>query len=105
VKASTQVVRFQDHVPFSYLDRPVSLFIHSDSGRLARRAASNSTMSVVGTSSVALLYLFLFFQLVDQIFLPVLIATFLLSKTVKRHPTVVNVCMTWIISGITSSLL
>ena len=62
-------------------------------------------MSVVGTSSVGLLYLFLAFQLVDQIFLPILIATFLLSQSVKRHPTVVNVCVTWIVSGITSSLL
>lgn len=59
----------------------------------------------VGTNSVALLYLFLAFQLVNQIFLPILVATFLLSKSVKRHSTVVNICVTWIISGTISSLL
>ncbi|KAF8506323.1 hypothetical protein JB92DRAFT_3201413 [Gautieria morchelliformis] len=84
------------------MDGPVSAFIYSLSGDIARRATSTST---VGTSSIGLLYLFLAFQLVDQILLPILIATFLLSTTVKRHPILVNMCMTWVITGIVSSLL
>ncbi|KIK52075.1 hypothetical protein GYMLUDRAFT_373458 [Collybiopsis luxurians FD-317 M1] len=40
------------------------------------------------------------------ILLPILVLTFLLSKRVtKRHPSLINVCMTWILSGIFSLLL
>jgi hypothetical protein len=40
------------------------------------------------------------------ILLPILVLTFLFSKRVtKRHPTLINVCMTWILSGIYSLLL
>lgn len=72
---------------------------------MAGEAEPGSDVSRVGTTSVGLLYLFLAFQLVNQIFLPILVATFILAKSVKRHPTVINVCVTWIISGIVSSLL
>ncbi|KAI0822324.1 hypothetical protein BC628DRAFT_1421992 [Trametes gibbosa] len=41
----------------------------------------------------------------DQILLPLLVATFLLSRTIARHPVMVNVCCTWICAGIISSLL
>jgi len=59
----------------------------------------------IGMIPHEMLYVFLAFQLIDQIVLPVLVATFVLSKSAKRHPTVVNVCVTWIITGIVSSLL
>jgi len=66
---------------------------------------SLSEGSKVGTQSLPLLYLWLAFQIIDQTLIPILVATFLLSKSVKRHPTLVNSCVTWVISGITSSLL
>lgn len=37
--------------------------------------------------------------------LPILVATFLLSKTANRHPTVVNFCIIWILYSIIYSLL
>ena len=37
--------------------------------------------------------------------LPVLVATFLLSKTANRHPTVVNFCIVWILYSIIYCLL
>ncbi|KAH9854722.1 hypothetical protein C2E23DRAFT_817711 [Lenzites betulinus] len=41
----------------------------------------------------------------DQVLLPILVATFLLSRAITRHPVMVNVCCTWICAGIISSLL
>ncbi|KAI0349464.1 hypothetical protein OH77DRAFT_1525619 [Trametes cingulata] len=41
----------------------------------------------------------------DQILLSLLVATFLLSRRIVRHPTMVNVCCTWILTGIIASLL
>ncbi|KAI0756825.1 hypothetical protein C8Q80DRAFT_1091399 [Daedaleopsis nitida] len=37
--------------------------------------------------------------------LPILVATFLFSKTAKRHPTVINFCVTWILYSIIYCLL
>ena len=37
--------------------------------------------------------------------LPILVATFLLSKTAKRHPTIINFCITWIIYSVIYCLL
>ncbi|KAJ8523240.1 hypothetical protein ONZ45_g332 [Pleurotus djamor] len=42
---------------------------------------------------------------VNTVLLPILVATFLLSKRAKRHATLVNVCMVWVLSGIFSLLL
>ncbi|KAF7365186.1 hypothetical protein MVEN_00390200 [Mycena venus] len=54
----------------------------------------------------ALLDVWIYFNLVSNtVLLPILVATFLFSKRAKRHPTLVNVCMTWILSGIFSLLL
>ncbi|KAJ6559159.1 hypothetical protein DFH09DRAFT_1484920, partial [Mycena vulgaris] len=41
----------------------------------------------------------------NTLLLPLLVATFLFSKRAKRHPTLVNVCITWIFSGFFSLLL
>ncbi|KAI5121352.1 hypothetical protein M0805_000660 [Coniferiporia weirii] len=52
------------------------------------------------------LALWFFFQITaNNIGLPILVATFLLAKTVRRNPTLINMCITWIIAGISSSLL
>ncbi|PIL22504.1 hypothetical protein GSI_15193 [Ganoderma sinense ZZ0214-1] len=50
--------------------------------------------------------IWLFFNIAgDQILLPFLVLTLLFSRAVTRYPTVINVCVTWIIAGIVSSLL
>ncbi|KAI0657385.1 hypothetical protein C8Q70DRAFT_1055907 [Cubamyces menziesii] len=41
----------------------------------------------------------------NQALLPFLVATFLFSRKLVRHPTMINVCCTCILSGIISSLL
>ncbi|KAK7056844.1 hypothetical protein VNI00_002561 [Paramarasmius palmivorus] len=47
----------------------------------------------------------IYFNLVSSnILLPILVATFTFSKTAKRHATLINMCMTWIFSGIFSLL-
>jgi hypothetical protein len=37
--------------------------------------------------------------------LPLLISTILLAKNIRRHATFVNMCVTWMIVGFSSSLL
>lgn len=60
----------------------------------------------MGKSAIPLLYVWISFNLLSLILLPILVLTFLLSKRVtKRHPSLINVCMTWILSGIYSLLL
>lgn len=55
--------------------------------------------------SQPLLVLYLVFQISDQILLPVLIGTLVFSNGVKRHPTLINLCITWLIAGVVGSLL
>jgi hypothetical protein len=60
----------------------------------------------MGSAANLMLDLWIYFNLVaNTVLLPLLVATFLFSKRAKRHPTLVNVCMTWILSGIFSLLL
>ncbi|KAH9947592.1 hypothetical protein B0H21DRAFT_322894 [Amylocystis lapponica] len=64
------------------------------------------TADEIGTHASLDLTIWLFFQLAgDHVLLPLLVATFLLSRSIVRHHTVVSVCCTWIISGVASSLL
>ncbi|KAH9841614.1 uncharacterized protein C8Q71DRAFT_853983 [Rhodofomes roseus] len=64
------------------------------------------TQGELGGSASADLAAWLFFQLIaDHVFLPILVMTFALSRSVVRHSTVINLCCTWILSGILSSLL
>ncbi|KAF9565735.1 hypothetical protein CPC08DRAFT_157252 [Agrocybe pediades] len=65
-----------------------------------------ATERELGRWAPGLLDVWIFFNLiVNTILLPLLVATFLLSSRVKRHPTLVNVCLTWIFSGEFSLLL
>ncbi|RDX42484.1 hypothetical protein OH76DRAFT_1458755 [Lentinus brumalis] len=60
----------------------------------------------IGLNAATDLAVWLFFQIAgDHVLLPLLVATFLFSKSILRHPTVINVCCTWIIAGVVSSLL
>lgn len=61
--------------------------------------------SQVGTQSTSLLRLFLALQILNQASLSLLILTFIFGKSVKRHPTVMNASIIWIIVAIISSLL
>ncbi|KAI0087853.1 hypothetical protein BDY19DRAFT_227512 [Irpex rosettiformis] len=65
-----------------------------------------ATEDEIGASAPADLAGWLFFQIAaGHIALPILVATFLFAKTVPVHPAVVTVCITWILSGIFSTLL
>jgi hypothetical protein len=60
----------------------------------------------MGRAAPALLDVWIYFNLVSNtVLLPILVATFLFSRKAKRHPTLVNLCLTWIFSGIFSLLL
>ncbi|KAJ4482090.1 hypothetical protein J3R30DRAFT_3456379 [Lentinula aciculospora] len=61
----------------------------------------------LGKNAIPLLNVWTYFNLVfNVILLPILVLTFMLSKRVtKRHPSLINVCLTWILSGIFSLLL
>jgi len=51
------------------------------------------------------LYIFLAFQIVDQTLLPLLILTFIFCKSLNRHITLINACLTWVFSGFIGCLL
>jgi len=60
----------------------------------------------MGKAAPALLDVWIYFNLIaNTILLPILVATFLISRRARRSSTLVNVCMTWIFSGIFSLLL
>lgn len=63
-------------------------------------------MKHIGMQPAVLLDVWIYFNLItNTILLPILVATFLISKQVQRHSTLVNLCITWIFSGIFSLLL
>ncbi|KAF9442296.1 hypothetical protein P691DRAFT_779470 [Macrolepiota fuliginosa MF-IS2] len=65
-----------------------------------------SMQEELGKSATLYLNIWIYFNLVgNTILLPIIVATFIFSKRVKRHPTLINLCMTWIFSGIFSLLL
>ncbi|KAJ6613297.1 hypothetical protein B0H10DRAFT_1805886 [Mycena sp. CBHHK59/15] len=60
----------------------------------------------MGAAAPALLDVWIYMNLVSNtVLLPLLVATFLFSRRARRHPILVNVCMTWIFSGVFSLLL
>ncbi|KAH8104776.1 hypothetical protein BXZ70DRAFT_615578 [Cristinia sonorae] len=64
------------------------------------------TAEQIGPSGTSFLAAWLFFQIAaNHVFLFILVITFLFSRSASRHPAVINVCITWIISGIMSSIL
>jgi len=59
----------------------------------------------IGPSAPYLMRVYLALQIIpSHIGLPLLVITFLFSKA-KRHPTLINVCISWILSGIFSVML
>ncbi|KAK7048391.1 hypothetical protein R3P38DRAFT_2869083 [Favolaschia claudopus] len=68
--------------------------------------AQRATAADMGQHAPEWLDVWIYLNLVaNTILLPILVATFLFSKRAKRHLTLVNVCTTWILSGIFSLLL
>jgi len=66
----------------------------------------DSSSSDVGVLGLQALPIWLFFQIAAGHFaLPILVGVFSFSTKAKRHPTLINLCLTWIVSGIASCLL
>lgn len=60
----------------------------------------------MGHAAPALLDVWIYFNLVSNtVLLPILVATFLFSRRAKRHFALINVCITWILSGVFALLL
>ncbi|KAF9463059.1 hypothetical protein BDZ94DRAFT_1322140 [Collybia nuda] len=60
----------------------------------------------MGMYPPVLMDVWIYFHLIaNTILLPILVTTFFMSKKVRRHSTLVNLCITWIFSGIFSLLL
>ncbi|KAF9441533.1 hypothetical protein P691DRAFT_779776 [Macrolepiota fuliginosa MF-IS2] len=60
----------------------------------------------LGNSASLLLNIWIYFNLIsNNILLPILVLTILFSKQLRRHPTFINLCLTWIFSGVFSLLL
>ncbi|EJD53923.1 hypothetical protein AURDEDRAFT_110618 [Auricularia subglabra TFB-10046 SS5] len=70
---------------------------------LAQR--SNATQSRVGNPGPGVLDLYLFFNIAPSHFLLPLLCTTLLLARARRNVLLVNVCITWIITGLASCLL
>ena len=67
---------------------------------------SGITGEEIGKNGPTDLTVWLFFQIAaGHIALPILTATFLFAKTVTRIPALIVVCLTWIASGVCSTLL
>ena len=65
--------------------------------------------SITGPNDVnghSILTAWLAFQIASgSVGLPILILTFLFAKNVQRHPMLINMCITWAIAGLSSTLL
>lgn len=60
----------------------------------------------LGNSGPVLLNIWIYFNLLsNNILLPILVLTILISSQLRRHATFVNLCLTWILSGVFSLLL
>lgn len=90
----------------SFLVSNSFLGLHCDPAKALYVLFTGVNQEDMGKSAIPLLHVWIFFNLISIILLPILVATFLFSKRVtKRHPSLINVCMTWILSGIYSLLL
>ncbi|KAL5527524.1 hypothetical protein ACEPAG_6325 [Sanghuangporus baumii] len=70
----------------------------------ALNAAADDTQVVQGNSATLVAWLVLNIW-PSHIGLPLLIITILAAKNIRRHATFINLCVTWIIVGLSSSLL
>ena len=55
----------------------------------------------VGTSAHGVLVFYFFLEIAGaHVLLPILLAIFTFSTRATRHPTLINLCLTWILSGV-----
>jgi len=55
----------------------------------------------VGTDAHGILLFYFALEIVgSHVLLPILVAIFMFSRKATRHPTLINLCVTWILSGI-----
>lgn len=59
---------------------------------------------VVGTSAELSAWFFLNIA-AGHVALPILTATLLFSKSARQHFTIINLCLAWIIAGVSGTLL
>jgi len=60
----------------------------------------------VGTSAHGVLVFYFFLEIAGaHVLLPILLAVFTFNTRATRHPTLINLCLTWILSGIFSCTL
>jgi len=60
----------------------------------------------VGTDAHGVLVFYFFLQIAGgHVFLPILVAIFTFSKRASRHPTLINLCLVWILSAVLSCIL
>ncbi|ESK87161.1 hypothetical protein Moror_11854 [Moniliophthora roreri MCA 2997] len=72
---------------------------------MSDRPIGSGQIHTWGNANEAEIGVWIYFNLVSSnILLPILVVTFTFSKTAKRHATLTNMCMTWILSGIFSLL-
>ncbi|KAF5385707.1 hypothetical protein D9757_005505 [Collybiopsis confluens] len=71
------------------------------------RLVPRATQPEMGKQAIPFLDVWIGFNFASGlVLLPILVLTFLLSnRVIKRHPSLINVCMTWILSGFFSLLL
>jgi hypothetical protein len=70
------------------------------------KLATRADMKSLGSAGPIILNIYLYTHLIANLIgLPILAAIFTFSKTAKRHPTLINVCIVWIISGVDTLLL
>lgn len=80
--------------------------IHCYVFRLPASCSVGISGAEIGPDGPTDLAVWIFFQIAaGHITLPILVATFLFAKTVPKHPAVLTVCFTWILSGVFSTLL
>ncbi|KAL5487907.1 hypothetical protein ACEPAI_6015 [Sanghuangporus weigelae] len=71
----------------------------------ALNAAVDDTQEVVQGNSATLIAWLVLNVWPSHLGLPLLIITILVAKNIRRHATFINLCVTWIIVGLSSSLL
>jgi len=71
---------------------------------MATIVSRNSTD--VGTNARSVLVFYFFLEIAGgHVLLPILLAVFTFSTRATRHPTLINLCLVWILSGIFSCIL
>ena len=83
--------------------REIAHFRHADSPQADMTPVSQT--EVVKANHATLIAWLVLNVWPSHLGLPLLISTLLLARNIRRHATFVNMCITWMIVGFSSSLL